>query len=281
MFKLRLPSRPNRGAASWATLVVLATSLACSSGVRAAAPNLVTNGSFELNASFVERPDVPRVADLSGSAPTGWTRDSGDVAEYMTRTPPYLGLTIYNPVDGDFFIGAHDGEWWEQTFATIAGARYVLTFSSAYGSVWWTSISSYYRPGMLPGQVTLTGNAPLLTAEVAGTSPAPTGSTLVDKPFVWSGNAFEFVADSGSTTLRFAGSAIADGGFIFIDAVAVTAVPEPQPLWLVLLGLPAVWVARTGSRQRARARRACPTSIARTARAGVARPATGSCSPGT
>jgi hypothetical protein len=247
MSNLHLLNRLIGVAASSTTLPLLAALLACS-GTYAGTPNSVTNGSFELNTSFIERPDVPRVADLSGSAPTGWTRDSADLAEYLTRVPAYLGLTIYNPADGDYFIGAHDGEWWQQTFATSTGTEYVLTFSGAYGSVWWTAIPGYYRPGVLPGHVTVTGGTELLRAEVGGTSPAPAGSTLLDQPFVWSSYEFSFVADSNSTTLRFAGSDVTNGGFIFIDNVTVTAVPEPRAVWLALLGMPGVWLAKRARR---------------------------------
>jgi hypothetical protein len=113
----RLTTSLSASTAPLPMVAALSTLLICNAA-SAAPPNLVVNGSFEQNASFIERADFPRVADLSGSAPTGWTRDSGDLAEYMTRTPVYLGVTIYNPVDGDYFIGAHDGEWWQQTFAT-------------------------------------------------------------------------------------------------------------------------------------------------------------------
>ena len=224
------------------------TVLLMSSSASAAVINLVSNGSFEQNAFFIERSDFPRVADLSGSAPTGWTRDSGDLAEYMTRSPAYLGLTIYNPVDGDYFIGAHDGEWWEQTFATVPGTQYQLTYSSAYGAGWWSSFSSYYRPGgSAPGVVTLTGTAALFSGSLTGTSAAPSGTTLLDSPFVWSENMETFVSDSNFTTLRFAGPSVFFGGFIFVDNVAVTAVtasvPEPGSVWLLMFGVSAVWLA--------------------------------------
>ena len=72
------------------TSVVMAAVLAC--GPTFAAPiNLVTNGSFEENSFFIERSEFPRLDDVNGSAPTGWTRDAGTLAEYMTRTPAYLG----------------------------------------------------------------------------------------------------------------------------------------------------------------------------------------------
>lgn len=236
-------------------VVALAAMLAC--GAASADPaNLVTNGSFEQNASFVERADFPRVADLSGSTPTGWTRDAGDLAEYFTRAPAYAGVTIYNPADGDYFIGAHDGEWWEQSFATVADTEYTLSYSSAYGAGWWATFSSYYRPGTLPGLVTLTGNALLTSGTLSGTAPAPTGTTLLDAPFVWSRHTLSFVADSATTRLRFAGSTVLNGGFVFVDDVSVTAasaVPEPAALWLLSLGLPALWLGSRRSRHTASA----------------------------
>ena len=186
--------------------------------------NLVTNGSFEANNFFVERSGFPRMDDVNGSAPSGWRRDAGNLAEYFKSTPTYLGVTIYNAADGEYFIGPHDGEWWEQTFTTVPGTRYQLTYSSAYGSAWWSS--SYYRPGTLPGLVTLIGNTLLFSGPLAGTAAAPTGTALLDSPFVWSTHKADFTADSNATTLRFAGSTVANGGFVFVDAVSVVvAVP--------------------------------------------------------
>ena len=216
-------------------------------GTANAAPvNLITNGSFEDNTSFVERSDFPRVADLSGSAPTGWTRDSGTLAEYFSSSPAYLGTTIYNATDGNYFVGPHDGEWWEQTFTTTPGTQYNLSYMSAYGAGWWSTFSTYYRPGVEPGKVTLTGNTLLLSVDFSGNSPAPSGSTLLDSPFVWSANPATFTADSSFTTLRFAGSTVPNGGFVFVDNVAVTAaIPEPSSAWLAAFGLAALTLVGT------------------------------------
>lgn len=225
-----------------------AVALLASASVSAAGPNLITNGSFEANNHFIERAGFPRLDDVNGSAPTGWTRDSSDLAEYMTRMPEYLGVTIYNPADGDFFIGPHDGEWWEQTFATVAGTSYTLTYSSAYGAAWWSSF--YYRPGVSPGTVSLTGSTTLFSGALAGTAAAPTGTTLLDSPFVWSQHTATFVADSAFTRLRFAGSSVPDGGYVFVDDVsvrAVSAVPEPGVAWLLLVGAPLLVLARKRS----------------------------------
>jgi hypothetical protein len=220
------------------------TALLISSSTSAAAINLVSNGSFEQNNFFVERSDFPRVADRSGSVPTGWVRDSRDLAEYMTRSPTYQGVTIYNPADGEYFVGAHDGEWWEQTFATVAGAQYQLTYSSAYGAGWSSASSSYYRPGgSTPGTVTLTGTTTLFSGSLSGTAAAPSGTTLLDSPFVWSEYMESFVADSNLTTLRFAGPSVFFGGFVFVDNVSVTTVPVPGSVWLLMSGVSAVWLA--------------------------------------
>ena len=62
------------------TSVAMAAVLACNPS--SAAPiNLVTNGSFEGNSFFIERSEFPRLDDVNGSAPTGWTRDAGTLAE--------------------------------------------------------------------------------------------------------------------------------------------------------------------------------------------------------
>jgi hypothetical protein len=216
--------RKNNSRIMMSSIAVIAAVLAHSS-VSAAPANLVSNGSFEQNNFFIERDGFPRLDDVNGSAPTGWTRDSNSLAEYMTRVPPYLGVTIYNPVDGDYFIGPHDGEWWEQTFATVPGTQYDLSYWSAYGAVWWTSF--YYRPGIMPGSVTLIGNTTVFSGMLAGTAAAPSGTTVLDSPFVWSQHTETFVADSDFTTLRFAGSPEPNGGYVFVDAVSVTVSNQP------------------------------------------------------
>jgi len=198
--------------------------------------SLLINGSFEQNAFFNERAGFPRLDDVNGSTPTGWTRDGVTLAEYLTRSPLYLGITLYNPDDADYFIGMHGGEWWEQTFATVSNTTYELSYSFAYGAVWWESLPGYFRPGSSPGAVTLTGNNLLFSGGVVGTGTAPTGTTLLDSPFIWSQDTVTFTADSNSTTLRFAGPANVDDGYVFFDKASVTAVPEPSS-WIVFLGL--------------------------------------------
>lgn len=231
-FDARIPS---------ATLIAI-TAFLVSNSVSAAVINLVNNGSFEQNNFFIERSGFPRLDDVNGSTPTGWTRDSGALAEYMTRSPAYEGITIYNPADGEYFIGVHDGEWWQQTFATVPSTQYTLTYASAYGAAWWSSF--YYRPGITPGTVTLTGATSLFSGSLAGTSAAPSGTTLLDSPFVWSQYMTTFIADSNFTTLTFAGPSVVNGGYIFVDNVIVTPVPVPASGWLLLSGVSTMWLAR-------------------------------------
>ena len=236
------------------TSVVALAALLAGAASAADPANLIVNGSLEQNNYFIERDGFPRVDDLNGSTPIGWTRDTGDLAEYFTRVPAYAGVTIYNTADGDYFIGAHDGEWWEQSFATVAGTEYTLSYASAYGAAWWSTF--YYRPGTLAGEVTLTGTALLASTVLDGAAPAPTGTTLLDAPFVWSRQTLRFVADSAVTRLRFAGSTVPNGGFVFVDDVSVTAataVPEPQARWMLMLGLPGVWLAGRARQRRLRA----------------------------
>jgi hypothetical protein len=198
--------------------------------------SVISNGSFEQNAYFIERSLFPRLDDVNGSAPTGWLRDPATLAEYVTRAPLYSGVTLYNPADGDYFVAMHGGEWWEQTFATIPGTTYDLTYSVAYGAVWYEGLvpPGYYRPGSTPGAVTLTGNLVLFTAGFAGTAAAPTGTTPLDSPFVWSQHTATFTADSNSTVLRFARPTSPDDGYIFVDNASVTPIPEPTSAALVI-----------------------------------------------
>ena len=207
----------------------------------------VLNPSFELNGGFVERIGFPRLDDVNGSAPTFWTSDNTFQAEYVTRVPAYLGVTLYNPAHGDFNIAMHGGEWWEQTFTTTPGTTYSLEYSVAWGAVWREDVAnvsgSYFRPGSTSGTVTLTGNVSLFSSPLMGTGAAPSGTTPLDSPFVWSQKTGTFTADSLTTTLRFSGPADINAGFIFVDQVAVTAIPEPGVfMHFVAIGLPLlVW----------------------------------------
>ncbi len=198
--------------------------------------NLITNGSFEQNNYFIDRNGYPRLDDVNGSTPTGWTREMGNISEYMVDTP-YQGVTLYNAQDGHYFIGFHPNEWWEQSFATDVGSSYSLSYWSAYGAIW---TGGYGGQATSPSLVTIKGDNYVLTAPVTGGGPAPSGSTLLDAPFDWVQHTEVFTADSIRSTLRFTSLS----GFIFIDNVTVQRVPEPSALALLALGLPALMRAR-------------------------------------
>lgn len=218
-------------------LAVLACATASAFG------DVLTNGSFEQNAYFNERAFFPRLDDTNGSAPTGWTRDGDTYAEYIRNFELYQGVTIYNVADGAYAIGMHGGEWWEQSFVTVPGTQYEVTFSAAFGSVWYEPVG-YFRPGTTPGSVSVTGTNALYSGGYSGTTAAPTGLTLIDSPFVWSSNTFTFTADSASTVIRFSGPSDPNDGYLFVDNASVTAIPTPSAAAIGGLGLCAFIVRR-------------------------------------
>lgn len=180
--------------------VVLALSLA---PAWAAGPNLVVNGSFDLDPiaanSWVIRPAI-----------TGWT-----------GAPD---IELQNQLEGNF---AQDGSQLVEldTFANSA-------MSQTLHATGWVSLSFWYTPRIGWGagthgvQVSLGGFSTVVMDSVAGGAVTDWQhfSALVD------------LGSSGSAVLRFAAVGTSDMAGGLIDNVSVTAVPEPASGWMALAG---------------------------------------------
>jgi probable HAF family extracellular repeat protein len=189
------------------------------------AQNLIRNGSFE--APFAS---AGIISITPSSVPAGfvWSVDAGSVE--VTRQN-YIGGTLGNL---PFLGAAADGSQWldldgeevrggpgtiSQAFVTGSGAEYSLTFSYS---------SNPYRAYPGPAHATVSViDAVSLAALVAPFQIAHSSSTASD--FDWRHSpAATFVATSGSALLRFTSNdpLNSDAG-VLLDAISVTAVPEP------------------------------------------------------
>jgi hypothetical protein len=119
-----------------------------------------------------------------------------------------------------------------QTFATVAGQRYTLSFwysnrpaSLAYNSVFPGGVAPASTNGLSWDVGTGAVNVPGLPANTSGDN-------------TWTPYSASFVATGATTTLTFAATGTSDSWGSSIDDIAVTtAVPEPAPLAMLGAGL--------------------------------------------
>jgi MYXO-CTERM domain-containing protein len=209
--------------------------IALAVGPAAHAANLLVNGSFEQGA-FINQGNQTMSLAGGSTAITGWTV-LNDVTAWIDAGNPFglsasdgsrfLDLTDYSA--GAPFAGV------SQTFATLAGATYTLSFDLG-GSNFWG------RPDALIASAAG-------TSQVFATGPASTTSPNND----WYSESMSFVATGASTTLMLQGSQ----GFNYIgldnvsveltSAPPVPAIPEASTWALMLAGL-----AACGARARRR-----------------------------
>lgn len=172
----------------------------------------ITNGSFQ---------------DGSGTTATGWTLGGSNAlaltdADYIANAGGY-GASPY----GGRFLSFNAGDvaannWAYQDFATTAGQEYTVSF--AYGNYGASTLQTL--------NVSLSDDnyGTLASASFADS----TGTT--DLSALWNSTSVTFVAASSTTRLTFtdAGSTTSSTD-LFVDNVAVEAVPEPMTM-LALAG---------------------------------------------
>lgn len=187
----------------------------------AAHANLLVNGSFE-NGAFVNQGNDTMSLNPGATAITAWSVVT-DTTAWIGPTNPF-GLTAS---DGGFFLDLTNYQAGApfagvtQTFATIPGALYSVTFDLGSSTFWG-------RPDSLTASA---GNA-------STTFTAPGTGTNND----WQHESMEFSAVSTTTTLRLQGASGIN--YIGLDNVSVdlisAPVPEPETWTLMLAGLAAL-----------------------------------------
>lgn len=190
--------------------------------------NQISNGSFEdTSKTFVG--DANHVDSLpSGSvAIPGWTTTNGVPTAWIENGNPY-GISASN---GTFFLdltgyrdfGTYGGV--AQSFATVPGTDYIVTFDLGYG-----------------GNSAAFGGPVSVRASAAGSSATFTSASGTPNPAVWDKETFGFTATAPMTQLTLTGISTAGGFYIGLDNVdvevgSVGTVPEPGTFALLLTGI--------------------------------------------
>jgi len=179
--------------------------------------DLVTNGSFE----------TPIVA-----ASIGYEHRNGAELPGWTIFSTYLGTvqfnTTYDPVsNGSQAVQIEvPGDWISQTFATVDGAVYRLSFDMS-------AFTGYGGPGL--------GGAPCPCASIVDVTAGAANETFSSSSLGYVTQTLDFIAGA-TTTIRFMNPSTpsAIGNYPHIDNVSVvltTPVPEPDTYAILLAGL--------------------------------------------
>lgn len=187
------------------------------------AQSAILNGSFESpvipNASFL---NVVAGAEPSGF---GWTVFTNNVDIFSLGV---LGTTgpLADGNQGLDLVGFNTTGGIEQSFATILGQTYTLTFfySNNPGS------------GAASAQVAVLDGANTLLNQTVS------HSTATSTNFDWTSFSANFTATGTSAILRFTNTVGNNNGGILLDKIAVdraieSPVPEPSAAWLSIAGL--------------------------------------------
>jgi hypothetical protein len=188
--------------------VLGAAALVAAAGSAAATPiNLLSNGSFE------------STSQANGT----WSIQTGYVDGWATGSK---GLEVRNNVAGQAFDGLNfieldttGNSWISQTFESVIGQHYQLSF--------------YYSP-----RAGVDAESNMIQALINGTSVAQLkGSGINALGNVWQHYSYDFVAAGDLSTIGFKALGASDSYGGSLDAVSVTAVPEPASWATMLVGL--------------------------------------------
>lgn len=196
--------------------VLAGTTLAASG----ASANLLINGSFEsptISFPFYENYGPTNLGNYGGTSFSGWTItvNNVDIVSQVGGWPAgaadgvqYLDLVGYGSTGGI-----------AQSFATAIGQTYSLSFAYANN----------------PGS-TSSAAANVAVLGAPGISSVFTHSISTTNNLGWTIFSGWFIANSTTSVLDFSNTVGRNNGGVLLDAVNVTAVPEPATWGLMLLG---------------------------------------------
>lgn len=234
-----MTNRLRRGLGLVATAAVLTTaSLAAS-----ASTNLIVNGDFDdTNGTWRNNTDMG--GDdlmLGGTMPPGWSAMPGlanDIwigpsNDYALTASPGNGSGYFLDLTGQGNTEPSGGI--EQTFATVPGAGYQVTYDIGYSSLY----NGYPRDAEAAVEVAVTNSVtkPLLLFNYAPSYDPSAWDSVLD---------YQFLAGAASTTLEFFTPAeFTQSQYAGLDNVVVTLqslppvspAPEPAELAMLLAGL--------------------------------------------
>ena len=202
-------------------LALVLLSIGLSATISSAQINLISNGSFEATGTPVGNNNFSEVP--TNNSIDNWSVVFGNVevvnnvvygADTGTNFVDLVGVAPSQPTANSGAIAAI-----EQTFNTLVGATYALTFSYAaqFNSVYTADIDIY------------SATSPIGPSGLLDVSFATGGSSTVFTP----SPTYIFTADNTTATLRFTSTnapSVNDG--LFIDSVSV--IPEPSTYVMIL-----------------------------------------------